>query len=130
MGTLARASAVLAPTGVNNEGYPSAVPANGPSIEKAAKGSTQIVDNNRLHFNPYPNTTAPGQANLCEAGNETYVPGKLTVGNLAAADVTNNREITNRGDNLFGEPYSPTTLKALGLAKATSTKPKTKGKGA
>jgi hypothetical protein len=59
------------------------------------------------------------------------VPGKLTVGNLPASDVTNNREITNREDNLFGEKYPAATLKALGLAKPASTKKsKSKGKGA
>ena len=35
--------------GPNNEGVPSSAPANGPSAE------------NHLHFNPYPNTAAPGQ---------------------------------------------------------------------
>jgi virulence factor Mce-like protein len=126
VGTLARAATVLSPTGVNNEGYPSAVPADGPSIEKEAKGSTKIVDNNHLHFNPYPNTTGPGQANLCEAANETYVPGKLTIGNLPASDVTNSREFSTREQNLFGEKYPEATLKALGIAKPKPRKAKTK----
>jgi virulence factor Mce-like protein len=128
VGTLARAGTLLAPSGVNNEGYPASAPANGPDIEKAAAGSSAIVKNNHLHYNPYPNTTAPGQPDVCEAGNENYIPAQLTVGNLPAADVTNNREITNREDNLFGEKYSPAVLKALGLAKAP-TKTKSKGKG-
>lgn len=136
VGTLARAGTLLAPSGVNNEGYPASAPANGPDIEKAAQGSSQIVDNNHLHYNPYPNTTAPGQPDVCEAGNETYVPKELMVGNLPASDVTNNREITNREDDLFGEKYPAATLKALGLVKAPSkahskakTKSKAKGKG-
>jgi hypothetical protein len=29
-----------------------------------------------LHTNPYPNTAAPGQDGECEAGNETYEPGR------------------------------------------------------
>jgi ABC-type transporter Mla subunit MlaD len=130
VGTLARASTLLSPIGPNNEGFPSAVPANGPDIEKASVTSSKTVENNHLHYNPYPNTTAPGQPNVCEAGNETYVPGKLTVGNLPASDVTNNREITNREQNLRGEKYPAATLQALGLAKApTKSKPKSKPKG-
>jgi virulence factor Mce-like protein len=136
VGTLARAGTLLAPSGVNNEGYPASAPANGPDIEKAAKGSSVVVDNNHLHYNPYPNVTGPGQADVCEAANETYVPKELLVGNVPASDVTNNREITTREDDLFGNKYPPPTLEALGLAKAQSKAPskakaksKTKAKG-
>ena len=130
VGTLARASTLLAPTGPNNEGFPSAVIADGPSIEHAV-GQTTVIDNNHLHYNPYPNVTGPGQADVCEAGNETYVPGKASIGTLPAADVTSNREFTSREENLFGEKYPAATLKALGLGKPapkhkTKTKTKTK----
>jgi hypothetical protein len=129
VGTLVRADTVLAPTGVNNEGYPASAPASGPSIERAAKGSSVIVNNNYLHYNPYPNVTGPGQPQVCEAGNETYVPGQTLIGNLPASDVSSNREITNREDSLFGEKYSPATLKALGIATAQpKPKPKPKAK--
>jgi virulence factor Mce-like protein len=57
------------PEGPNNEGAPAAAPANGP--DRA----------NHLHFNPYPNTAAPGQPNGCEAGNEKYAPGQTVIGN-------------------------------------------------
>ncbi len=57
------------PAGVNSEGSPASAPANGPERE------------NHLHFNPYPNTAAPGQPNGCEAGNEKYVAGKTVIGN-------------------------------------------------
>jgi hypothetical protein len=123
---------VLAPTGVNNEGYPASAPASGPSIERAAKGSSVIVHNNYLHYNPYPNVTGPGQPQVCEAGNETYLPGQTLIGNLPASDVSSNREITNREDDLFGEKYSEATLKALGVATAQpkpKPKPKAKAKG-
>jgi virulence factor Mce-like protein len=135
VGTLARAGFLLAPTGPNNEGYPSAVPANGPSIERQAKGSSVIVDNNHLHFNPYPNVTGPGQSQVCEAGNETYVPGQAAIGNVPASDVpVDNREITTREQDLFGEKYPPATLKALGVVTAqpkaqVKAKAKTKAKG-
>jgi virulence factor Mce-like protein len=56
------------PEGANSEGGPSSAPANGP--EPA----------NHLHFNPYPNTGAPGQPNGCEAGNEKYIPGMTVLG--------------------------------------------------
>jgi virulence factor Mce-like protein len=128
VGTLVRASTLLAPTGPNNEGFSSAVPAQGPSTERVSLGSSNVVENNFLHYNPYPNVTGPGQANLCEAGNEGYAIGKTTIGNLPAADVENNREFTPREDNLFGEKYNATTLKALGIATKTST-PKAAGKG-
>jgi virulence factor Mce-like protein len=134
VGTLARTGVVLAPTGANNEGYPSSAPANGPSEEPlVGTNPLQHADtkNNHLHVNQYPNVSGPGQAQVCEAGNETYVPGQAEIGNLPASDVSNNREITSREDDLFGEKYSATTLKALGLAKAqpkAKAKSKTKGK--
>jgi virulence factor Mce-like protein len=136
VGTLARAGFVLAPTGVNNEGYPSSAPANGPSEEpKVGTKPLQHYDarNNHLHINQYPSVTGPGQADVCEAGNETYVPGTPEIGRLPASDVATNREITSREDNLFGAKYPASTLKALGIAKPakakSTTKAKAKGKG-
>jgi virulence factor Mce-like protein len=55
--------------GPNNEGGPSAAPANGPGRH------------NHLHVNMYPNTAAPGQTNECEGGNERYAVGQTVVGN-------------------------------------------------
>jgi virulence factor Mce-like protein len=57
--------------GPNSESSPASAPANGPDSA------------NHLHFNPYPNTAAPGQANGCEAGNEKYVRGETVIGNAA-----------------------------------------------
>jgi ABC-type transporter Mla subunit MlaD len=57
-----------APTGPNAESAPSSAPANGPGVK------------NHLHFNPYPRTAAPGQDDVCEAGNERYEPGKTVIG--------------------------------------------------
>jgi virulence factor Mce-like protein len=56
------------PEGPNSESGQASAPANGPTF------------NNHLHFNPYPNTSAPGQPNGCEAGNEKYQPGKTVIG--------------------------------------------------
>jgi virulence factor Mce-like protein len=132
IGTLASTGFVLAPTGANNEGYPSSAPANGPS-EEPIVGTNPLqhhdTKNNHLHVNPYPNVSGPGQAQVCEAGNETYVPGQLEIGNLPASDVSNNREITSREDDLFGNKYPKTTLKALGIPQPqpkAKTKRKTK----
>jgi MlaD protein len=123
VGTLGRASILLNPNGNNNEGLPSSAPANGPSVEHAF-ASTTIINNNFLHANPYPNVTGPGQpAGNCEAGNETYIPGKLTVGHVPGA-TGSAHEITSREDSLFGEKYPSSTLKDLGLAP-----PPKKGKG-
>jgi virulence factor Mce-like protein len=55
------------PEGPNSESGPSSSPAEGPSP-------------NNLHFNPYPNTKAPGQRQACEAGNEAYSRGKTVIG--------------------------------------------------
>jgi virulence factor Mce-like protein len=57
--------------GPNNEGGPSAAPANGPGRH------------NHLHVNPYPNAAAPGQVQECEGGNERYTIGQTVVGNQA-----------------------------------------------
>jgi virulence factor Mce-like protein len=57
------------PEGPNSESGQASAPANGPGF------------NNHLHYNPYPNTGAPGQPNGCEAGNEKYQSGKTTIGN-------------------------------------------------
>lgn len=56
------------PEGPNSEAGPSSAPANGPARS------------NHLHFNPYPNTAAPGQPRICEAGNEKYAPGRTVIG--------------------------------------------------
>jgi ABC-type transporter Mla subunit MlaD len=56
------------PEGPNSESGQAAEPANGPTPQ------------NHLHYNPLPNTAAPGQTRGCEAGNEKYVPGKTVIG--------------------------------------------------
>ncbi|MHB8532090.1 MAG: MlaD family protein [Solirubrobacteraceae bacterium] len=131
VGTLARAGFVLAPSGANNEGFPSAGPANGPSTEKKSKQSTEVFDSNHVHVNPYPNVSAPGQKALCEAGKIQYLAGKAAVGN--AATVESGAEFTTRNQDVFGEPYSSTVQRALGIAKPaaktkTTTKKAKKGK--
>lgn len=123
VGTIARATPVLAPDGPNNEGVPSSVPANGPSVEHAFE-STAIIDNNHLHVNPYPNVSGPGQPHECEAGKETYIEGKAVIGNVPGNSGTNHEE-TTRKEDLFGEPYPSSTLKALGIE---SSKPAKKAK--
>ena len=60
------------PEGPNSEAGQAAEPANGPEPE------------NHLHYNPLPNTAAPGQTRGCEAGNEEYVPGKTVIGEAPA----------------------------------------------
>ncbi|MGO9490236.1 MAG: MlaD family protein [Solirubrobacteraceae bacterium] len=120
VGTLARAGFLIAPGGPNNEGYPSSAPANGGSTEHVT-GSTTIIDNNHLHTNPYPNVSAPGQRQVCEAGNNSFIPGQAVIGPVPAADVRSGTEMTTRKVDLFGETYPSSTLKALGI--------NTKGKG-
>jgi len=65
---------VLSPTppeGINSESGQASAPANGPERS------------NHLHYNPYPQTGAPGQPRDCEAGNEKFVVGKTVIGNAA-----------------------------------------------
>ena len=125
VGSVFRASPVLSPDGPNNEGYPSSAPANGPSVDHPYHSSA-IIDDDHLHVNPYPNVSGPGQpAGECEAGNETYLPGKAVIGNVPGS-TGNNHEVTSRNESLFGAPYSSATLKALGLTKPTPAKPAVK----
>jgi ABC-type transporter Mla subunit MlaD len=125
VGTLARSGFLLAPAGVNNPGYPSSAPANGPSPEREAN-TTRVFDTgrNHIHVNPYPNVAGPGQPQVCEAGNEGYVAPTAQIGNQTSG-VSNNREITSREQDLYGEKYPAATLKDLGLLKP---KPKAKAK--
>jgi len=114
VGTVARASFLLAPGGPNNEGFPSSAPANGHSTEHAGSATGPVIENNFLHVNPYPNVSAPGQKQICEAGKQTFVPQQVVIGNVNS--VASGTEFTSRKTDLFGEEYSPSTLKALGLA--------------
>jgi virulence factor Mce-like protein len=70
------------PSGANSEGGPSSGPASGDK-ETA----------NHLHFNPYPNTEAPGQRPGCEAGNERYQVGKTVIGQAAQLLGTTTRDL-------------------------------------
>jgi virulence factor Mce-like protein len=130
VGALAGATTVLAPTGPNNEGFPSSAPANGPSTEHVF-GSTTIIDNNHVHASPYPSVAGPGQPKVCESGNEKYEIGKAVAGNLPSSSVLSNRELTTREQNLYGEKYPAATLASLGLtapAKPTTHKTTTRKK--
>jgi virulence factor Mce-like protein len=71
IGTSQRAIVLQPPLGPNSEVGPSSAPANG-----GGQAS------NFLHYNPYPNTAAPGQERECEAGNEGYVAGRQMIGNV------------------------------------------------
>ena len=71
-GTWQRFIIIATPQGPDNEGGPSAAPAN---------GGTPTRDN-YLHSNPYPNTASPGQPKECEAGNEPFLAGRKVIGNV------------------------------------------------
>ncbi|HET9153285.1 MAG TPA: MlaD family protein [Solirubrobacterales bacterium] len=59
------------PEGPNSESTFAGAPADGTGKEERA---------NHLHYNPLPQTAAPGQHDVCEAGNEVYIPEKTVVG--------------------------------------------------
>jgi virulence factor Mce-like protein len=68
IGNWVNAISFEAPDGPNAESQPASAPANGPGVT------------NHLHYNPFPNTAAPGQGKVCEAGNERYAIGKTVIG--------------------------------------------------
>jgi ABC-type transporter Mla subunit MlaD len=56
-------------------------PAEGPNSESGqAGGPAEGPAKNHLHYNPLPRTAAPGQEEVCEAGNAKYVPGRTVIG--------------------------------------------------
>jgi virulence factor Mce-like protein len=74
------------PLGPNAEVSPSSAPANDPDSRK-----------NHVHFNPFPNTAAPGQPKgVCEAGNEVYAPGETVIGHAADLHGTDTRGEVNK----------------------------------
>jgi hypothetical protein len=123
VGTLARVMPVLSPDGFNAEGFPSSAPASGPSIDRAPgvfgkPGEVgPPINDNHLHYNPYPNVAGPGQPKECEAGNETYAVGQTVIGH-APGNAGATPEATTRELNLYGQPYPSSTLKSLGLESA------------
>jgi virulence factor Mce-like protein len=130
VGTLARVLPVLSPGGPNAEGFPSSAPANGPSIDREAGfGSVpgKAINDNHLHYNPYPNVAGPGQPKECEAGNEPYANGQTVIGHVPG-NVGTTHEATTREMNLFGQPYPSATLKSLGLESAQEKAAKEKAK--
>ncbi|HEV2944707.1 MAG TPA: MlaD family protein [Solirubrobacteraceae bacterium] len=130
VGTLARALPVLSPDGVNAEGFPASAPASGPSIdhEPGVLGKPgelgPAINDNHLHYNPYPNVAGPGQPKVCEAGNETYAQGQTVIGHAPGSGSTT--EPTTREQNLFGNPYASAELKDLGVESASEKAAKEK----
>jgi hypothetical protein len=69
-------------------------PPEGPNSEStfaSAPANEAGNPENHLHYNPYPQTAAPGQDKVCEAGNEKYVTGKTIIGNAPALWGTSTR---------------------------------------
>ena len=79
------------PAGPNSEGGQASAPADGPGED-------------HLHFNPYPQTAAPGQSGICEAGNEVYVKGRTVIGHTKVfGKSTVNEEETEEEENEASE---------------------------
>src|SRR5215208_4225044 len=98
IGTGQRFLVMSSPGGLpNNETSPSSAPPNKASSE-TIPGQQLNADANFLHSNPYPNTASPGQhPRECEAGNETYIPGKKVIGNAPG-----NSGLVTEGDQTKG----------------------------
>jgi virulence factor Mce-like protein len=75
------------PEGPNSESGQAAAPANG--------GSSETL--NHLHYNPLPNTAAPGQTRGCEAGNEVFVRGETSIGEAANVSGEETEGIESKG---------------------------------
>jgi ABC-type transporter Mla subunit MlaD len=128
-GTVVRVVPILSPAGPNNEGLPASAPANGPSVDK--NGTTgQVIEDNHLHYNPYPYVAGPGQPQECEAGNVQYAVGKTVIGNTSTTLGTAHEE-TKRSENLFGETYPASQLQSFPkeVSAAGAGKGQSKGKG-
>jgi ABC-type transporter Mla subunit MlaD len=115
VGTLARAVPILSASGPNNEGLPASAAANGPSVEHAVNPVNPavqgpLIDNNHLHYTPYPNVSGPGQPKECEAGNQAYEVGKTVIGPTSSTLGTLH-DVTKRSENALGEKYPSSTLK-------------------
>jgi ABC-type transporter Mla subunit MlaD len=80
------------PEGPNSESGQASAPANGPDPE------------NHLHYNPLPNTAAPGQTRGCEAGNEEYVRGKTVIGEAPNTYSTETEGIAPKSEGGASEP--------------------------
>lgn len=82
IGSFLRLGILALPQLPNSEAGPASAPANGPPAPPGTPIiQASLVDDSFLHSNPYPNTHAPGQTPECEAGNETYLPGRQVIGN-------------------------------------------------
>lgn len=69
-------------------------PPEGPNSESTFASAPADEKGNRanhLHFNPYPRTAAPGQDNVCEAGNEKYEPEQTVIGEAPLWGTTTSR---------------------------------------
>jgi virulence factor Mce-like protein len=83
VGTMVRVDAMAMPQLPNSEAGPASAPANGPpasAIPGLSPAQRTLVDDSFLHSDPYPGTAAPGQPNVCAAGNENYIPGRQVIG--------------------------------------------------
>ncbi len=124
-GTLARVVPILSPSGVNNEGLPASEPANG-SSEDVNVTTGQKIEDNHLHYNPYPYVGGPGQPQECEAGNIQYAVGKTVIGNTSTTLGTTH-EATKRSESLFGERYSASQQKSFPKEASSTGNGQTKG---
>ena len=116
-GTLAQAAIVLSPNGPNAEGFPSSGPANGPSIEhKTASASPGSSTTTSCTPTPTRTSPAPASRGCAKPATRSTCRASWCVGNTPPGGSTNNRELTSREQNLFGEKYPSATLKALGLS--------------
>jgi phospholipid/cholesterol/gamma-HCH transport system substrate-binding protein len=94
VGSMLGVLALTLPQVTGSEAGPAATPANGPSEQTLAKTEhlnaiqQSLVRDSYLHSDPYPLTAAPGQGDVCEAGNEVYQQGKVVIGQAPVSQKT------------------------------------------
>jgi virulence factor Mce-like protein len=95
LGTWSRVVTFTAAPGPNDQSSPSSAPANGPPTVKDPGSGLPA---NYLHYNPYPNTAAPGQERECEAGNEPYTTTQVAIGNPSGnqGTATEEQQVTSK----------------------------------
>jgi len=86
VGSMLGVLALTLPQVPGSEAGPAATPANGPSAKTLERTEhlnpiqASLAQDSYLHSDPYPLTAAPGQGDVCEAGNEVYEKGKVVIG--------------------------------------------------
>ena len=105
---------------------PSALPYTSYGAEGEGGPSGTENKHGLIHYDPYPNTAAPGEADECSAGNEPYSASTAVIGNPATNVGTGTQNTSTTGTTTTATSTTATTTSSKTTATKTTT---TKGKG-